>query len=147
MKALNIPGMAVAVVKIGQPVKVSVYGLANLDWNNKSTERTSFQIASSTKLLTSTLLIKALFEKKISLDNHVGKYIDSVLAAWRQLQLKHLISHSSGLKEFAGDDYTSTVAVVRALKNSTLEYVPGTGQHCAQADFMLLGFILEGICR
>jgi NADH:ubiquinone oxidoreductase subunit F (NADH-binding) len=41
----------------------------------------------------------------------------------------------------------STATVVKALKDSTLEYRPGTGQHYAQADFMLLGYILEKIYK
>jgi len=61
------------------------------------------------------------------------------------MQIKHLISHSSGLKEFTGNPYASTASVVKALKDSALEYIPGNGQHYAQADFMLMGYILEKI--
>jgi CubicO group peptidase (beta-lactamase class C family) len=145
MKLLGIPGMAVAVIKNGKVIKVTSYGKANLEWNNAVTNHTSFQIASCTKLLTSTLLLKAIYNKKIDLNDFVEKYIDTVPAAWKSLQIKHLISHSSGLKNFDGDMYISTAAVVKALKDSTLEYEPGKGQHYAQLDFMLLGYILEKI--
>ncbi|MCC9138909.1 beta-lactamase family protein [Pontibacter silvestris] len=145
MKTLGIPGMAVAVVKNGEILKLSGYGVANLEWNNKVTPHSNFQIASSTKLLTSTLLLKAMYDGKINLDDHVGKFLDSIPEDWHQLQVKHLISHSSGLREYSGDMYSSTATVVNALKDSTLEYKPGMDQHYAQLDFMLLGYILEGI--
>jgi serine-type D-Ala-D-Ala carboxypeptidase len=145
MKNLSIPGMAVAVVKNGKIIKMSTYGMANLEWSEKVTEHTNFQIASCTKLLTSTLLLKAIFNEKLKLNDFIEKYVDTIPAAWKGLQIKHLISHSSGLREFKGDPYTPTAAVVTALKDSTLEYIPGKGQHYAQADFMLMGYILEKI--
>ena len=147
MKDLKIPGMAVAVIKNGKIIKISTYGIANLEWQNKVTEHTNFQIASCTKLLTSTLLLKAINNGKLRLNDFIEKYVDSIPQQWKGIQIKHLISHSSGLKEFNGDLYASTDAVVRALKDSTLEYMPGKGQHYAQADFMLLGYILERIYR
>ncbi|WP_139922623.1 serine hydrolase [Hymenobacter sp. DG01] len=143
MKALKIPGMAVAVIRNGQRVKVSTYGMANLEWNAKVTPHTNFQIASCTKLLTSTLLLKAIHSQKIQLEDYVSKYLPDAPAAWRTLQIKHLISHSSGIRNFNGDAYLPTAAVLRALQDSTLEYAPGQGQHYAQFDFMTLGYILE----
>ncbi len=145
MKTFKIPGMAVAVVKNGQLIKVSTYGMANLEWNSKVTLHTNFQIASCTKLLTSTLLLKAVYNKKIGINDSIEKYIGPLPVAWKGLQIKHLISHSSGLKEFKNDPYASTASVVQALKDSALEYIPGNGQHYAQADFMLMGYILEKI--
>lgn len=145
MKILGIPGMAVAVVKNGEIIKVSAYGMANIEWNRKVTPQSNFQIASTTKLLTSTLLLKTISKGKIHLNDPIEQYIDSIPTAWKKIQIKHLISHSSGLREFKGDTYASTASVVKALKDSALEYNPGNGQHYAQADFMLLGYILEKI--
>ncbi|WP_300600515.1 serine hydrolase domain-containing protein [Niabella sp.] len=145
MKELEIPGMAVAVIKNGKVVHQKTYGFGNLEWQTPLSVHSDFQIASCTKLLTSTLLIKMLFERRLSLEDPVSKYIDSIPVAWQPIKIKHLITHSSGLRNFSGDPYLSTAAVVRALKDSTLEYTPGTGQHYAQMDFMLLGYILEKI--
>ncbi|RSK47593.1 serine hydrolase domain-containing protein [Hymenobacter rigui] len=145
MKALGIPGLAVAVIKKGKRVKVSAYGSANLEWNRPVTVHTNFQIASCTKLLTSTLVLKAIYAGKLRLQDPVGRYLDSIPPSWQALRVEHLLSHSSGLREFQGNAYASTATVVRALKDSTLEYVPGTSQHYAQADFMLAGHILEKI--
>jgi CubicO group peptidase (beta-lactamase class C family) len=145
MNALKIPGLAIAVVRNGEIVNQSVYGTANFEWNVKVSVNTNFQIASCTKLLTSTLLMKTICTGKIQLEDPISKYLDSIPDSWKTMQVKHLITHSSGLKEFKGDLQTPITDVVRALKDSTLEYKPGTSQHYAQADFMLLSFILEKI--
>ncbi|UOG76388.1 beta-lactamase family protein [Hymenobacter tibetensis] len=145
MKKLGIPGLAVAVIKKGEVIKVSTYGLANVEWKQDVTAHTNFQIASCTKLLTSTLVLKTIYAGKLRLDDPIGKYIDSIPTSWQTIRVKHLLEHSSGIREFRGDPYVSTATVVRALMDSTLEYVPGTQQHYAQADFMLAGYILEKI--
>lgn len=145
IKALGIPGLAVAVIKDGRKVKLTTYGLANVEWNNKVTPHSAFQIASCTKLLTSTLIMKTIYKEKMSLEDPIGKFIDSIPSSWKQLKIKHLLNHSSGIKNYDGDTYASTATVVRALKDSTLEYTPGTSQHYAQFDFMLAGYILEKI--
>ena len=145
MQALGIPGMAVAVIKNGKVIKQSCYGIANMEWNRKVGPHSVFQVASVTKLLTSTLLLRTIAAGRIGPDDPVSAYIDSIPAAWKPLKIKHLVTHSSGLREFRSDNYAPVDAVVRALKDSTLEYYPGTGQHYAQSDFMLLGFILEKI--
>ena len=145
MKALGIPGLAVAVIKQGERVKVSTYGRANIEWNQPVTAHTNFQIASCTKLLTSTLVLKTIYAGKLRLEDPISNYLDSLPASWRAIQVKHLLTHSSGLREFQGDKYVATATVVRALQDSTLEYPPGTNQHYAQADFMVAGYILEQI--
>lgn len=145
MKMLKITGIAIAVVKNGEVINQSVYGMANLEWNAQVSSHTNFQIASCTKLMTSTLLLKAISAGKIHLEDPVALYVDTIPESWKSMRIKHLISHSSGLREFKGDPYTPVDAVVRSLKDSTLEYIPGTDQHYAQADFMLLSYILGKI--
>lgn len=143
MDRLCVPGLAVAVVHRGNIVLLRTYGVANREWNTPVTAHTNFQIASCTKLLTSTLLLKALYERRLSLDDSVSRYVDSIPAAWRGLTVRHLMNHSSGLRAFAGDPNTPTAAVVRALRDSTLAYPTGTRQAYAQHDFMLAGYLLE----
>ncbi len=109
-KTLGIPGMAVAIVRNGNIVKISSYGMANVEWNRKVTEQTNFQIASCTKLLTSTLLLKTIYNGKLKLTDFIEKYIDSIPTEWKKLEIKHLISHSSGLREFNRNPYATTAA-------------------------------------
>ena len=119
--------------------------MANLEWDQKVTTHSCFQIASCTKLLTSTLLLKTIANGKISLEDRISKYIDSCPPQWSAIRIQDLISHSSGIGSFNGDYYVSTATVVRALKDSALAYPTGTDQRYSQFDFMILGYILEKI--
>jgi serine-type D-Ala-D-Ala carboxypeptidase len=50
IKELQIPGIAVAVVKNGKVLQVGTYGIANIEWDQQVTKNTAFQIASVTLL-------------------------------------------------------------------------------------------------
>ncbi|WP_324671283.1 serine hydrolase domain-containing protein [Hymenobacter sp. GOD-10R] len=145
LKTLGIPGLAVAVVQKGEIRKVATYGLANVEWKAPVTDHTNFQIASCTKLLTSTLVLKTVYAGKLRLNDPISNYLDSIPPQWQPIRVKHLLTHASGIRDFHGNLYLSTAAVVRALRDSTLAYPPGSKQQYAQADFMLLGYILEKI--
>lgn len=146
MKELEIPGMAIAVIQNGKVIKNETYGLANLDWKSKVTERTNFQIASCTKLLTSTLLLKTMFDKKISLEDQVSKYIIDCPKEWNDIKIENLISHSSGIADYYESDvYLPTEKIVDAVKKLPLVFKPGSKQQYAQSDFMVLSYIFEKI--
>jgi len=146
IKTLKIPGMAIAVVKNGKIIKKTTYGFANLDWKNKVTNHTNFQIASCTKLLTSTLLLKAIYNKKISLDDSVSKYIIECPAEWKDIKVENLINHSSGIADYYESDiYLPTEKIVEAVKKMPLIFKTGSKQQYGQSDFMVLSYIFEKI--
>lgn len=142
---MDIPGLALAVVKNGTIIKISTYGTANLEWHEPVTIHTSFQIASCSKLFASTIVMKAVYEKKISLEDPIAKYIDSVPPSWKNIRIKHLLSHTSGIKPFVGDPYAPTLAVVHSLKDSALAYAPQTDQSYLSYDYTVLRYILERV--
>jgi len=146
MKNLKIPGMAVAVVKNGKVIKKTVYGFANLDWKNKVTEHTNFQIASCTKLLTSTLLLKTMYDKKINLEDSISKYIKDCPKEWMAIKIVNLINHSSGIADYYESDvYLPTEKIVEAVKKLPLIFRTGSKQQYGQSDFMVLSYIFEQI--
>ncbi|RAJ19994.1 CubicO group peptidase (beta-lactamase class C family) [Gelidibacter algens] len=148
MKDLKIPGLAVAIIKDGKILKKSVYGFANIEWQTKVTEHSNFQIASCTKLLTSTLLLKIIYNHKIDLEESIGNYLDSIPSEWRKIKIKNLISHSSGLPDFYDSElYLNTRKIVEQLKSKALLFEPGSKDQYGSSDFMLLSYILERIYK
>ena len=145
MKNLDIPGMAVGVVYKGKIIKMSAYGTANLEWKTPVSVHTNFQIASVSKLLATTVIMKSIYEKKLNFEDLVEKYIDSIPASWRGMQIKHLLNHSSGIKFYKGDPSASLEQVVHALKDSTVAFPYGTNQSYVSGDFIMAQYILEKV--
>ncbi len=148
MDELDITGLAVAVIKDGEVINKSVFGYGNLDWKNKITEHSSFQVASSTKLLTSSLVLKAMHNDLLDLEEPIATYIEDSPDRWMSIKVRHLISHSSGIPETGPvetDTTLSSKAIVDILKTKPLTHIPGTKFRYGIADFVVLMHILENI--
>ncbi len=107
MKRWNIPGLAIAIVKDGQVVIEKGYGVKEQGKPGKVNEYTLFQIASNSKAFTGTALAWLHYDKKLSLDDKVTKYLP-----WFSLYeptstqlctVRDLLCHRLGTQTFQGD--------------------------------------------
>lgn len=100
MKAWQIPGAAVAIVKNDRIVYVSGYGTKEFG-GAPITGDTLFQIASTSKAFTSTALAMLVAEGKLSWDDPVRKHLDyfhlSDMCADSQVTVRDIVSHRTGL--------------------------------------------------
>ncbi|HYI12485.1 MAG TPA: serine hydrolase [Thermoanaerobaculia bacterium] len=100
MKAWQIPGAAVAVVKNDRVIYAQGYGVKELG-GAAVTPDTLFQIASTTKAFTSTALAMLVSDGKLSWDDpvrqHVGYFRLSDLCADSQVRLRDIVTHRTGL--------------------------------------------------
>lgn len=101
MRAWQIPGAAVAIVKNDRVVYVSGYGTKELGGTEPVTGETLFQIASTSKAFTSTALAMLAAEKKLSFDDPVREHLDyfhlNDLCADSQVTIRDIVSHRTGL--------------------------------------------------
>jgi CubicO group peptidase (beta-lactamase class C family) len=107
MKAEQLPGLAICIVKNGKVVLMKGYGVCKQGAGEPVDENTLFMIGSNTKAFTATALAKLDFEKKISLDDPVTKWLpdftlDNKMAG-EQAIIRDLLCHRLGFKTFQGD--------------------------------------------
>ena len=157
MNELHIPGMAVAVVQDGKILHLGTYGMANLEWDQKVTKSTAFQIASVTKLFTSTLVMKFIQDGRINLDDPITKYLPDAPQAWKEIRVKHLLSHQSGIpwpasiggflgtKPSTSDKPASKEQVYQDMKDSAVVFRPGEKESYMNGDAFVLQMVLEKI--
>ncbi|NOK35654.1 beta-lactamase family protein [Corallococcus exercitus] len=142
----HIPGAAVAVVREGKVIKLAAYGTANLEWNAPATTRTAFQIASGTKMFTAVLLMDLVGQGKLRLDDRVCQYIADCPSAWKDITLRQLASHTSGLRPGPVDaDNASVTAAIDTAKRAPLASAPGEKNAYGSDDFVLLTHVLEKV--
>jgi CubicO group peptidase (beta-lactamase class C family) len=107
MKDWQVPGLAIAIVKDGKVVLAKGYGVREFGKEEKVDENTLFIIASNSKLFTGTSIAKAEYDKKLSLNDKVTKYIpwfrlyDSTSTALANV--RDMLCHRIGTKTFQGD--------------------------------------------
>lgn len=103
----NVPGIAVAVIKDGNPVHSKGYGVRSLSTMEPVTETTLFGIASNSKAFTTATLGILVDEGKISWDDRVIDYIPEFRLyspyVTEDFRIRDLLTHRSGLGLGAGD--------------------------------------------
>ena len=124
----RVPGFAIAIVKDDKVIFAKGYGVRKLGEATPVDERTLFAVASNTKAFTAALLGILVDEGKIKWDDLVTKYLPGFQLyepyASREMTIRDLLSHRSGLATFGGDllwyettyDSKDVVRRVRFLK-------------------------------
>jgi CubicO group peptidase (beta-lactamase class C family) len=107
LKAFNVPGIAVGVVKDGKLIHAKGYGIANLRTGLKVNENTLFGVASNSKAFTSAALGMLVDEGKLSWDDRVTDYIPEFKLydayVTNEFTIRDLLTHRSGMGLGAGD--------------------------------------------
>ena len=107
MKAFNVPGIAVGVIKDGKVIHAKGYGVRSLNNMKKMDENTLFGIASNSKAFTTVALGILVDEGKIKWDDKVRDYIPEFKLyspyVSEDFTIRDLLTHRSGLGLGAGD--------------------------------------------
>lgn len=122
----QVPGFAVAIVKDDQVVFAKGYGVRELGRTETVDEHTLFAIASNSKAFTAAALAKLVDEGKITWTDRVVDHLPYFKLyspfVTREMRIRDLLSHRSGLGTFSGDivwygtDY-SREEVLRRISN------------------------------
>ncbi len=148
MAAYGMPGVAFAVIKDGEVVHKNRYGYANLEHQVPVTEASIFRVYSLTKPVVISGLFQLIEQGKLTLDDNITDYVEGLPASWHHLQIKHLITHSSGLPDMAPipvfQDLPEEEAKQRVFAAS-LSANAGAVNDYNQTNFWLLKEILEEV--
>lgn len=121
LKEWQIPGVAVGIVKDGKVVLMKGYGVCETGGTDKVDENTLFMIGSNTKAFTATAVAMLHAGNKLSLDDHVQKWLPDfkLYDPWvtKEANIRDLLCHRLGFETFQGDfmyfDSDLSVAEVR----------------------------------
>src|SRR5436190_6829557 len=94
------PGASVMVIHKGRILAAKVYGLANLETRTPCGTNTNFRLASVTKQFTAMAIMILADHKKLSLDERLTDFFPEFPNYGKQITLRHLLSHTSGLIDY-----------------------------------------------
>src|ERR1043165_4791381 len=94
------PGCAAAVSLNGDVVFEKAFGLADLEHNVPNTPQTIFESGSVAKQFTAAALVLLQQDGKLSIDDRVSKYIPELPDYGAPLTIRHLLNHTSGLRDW-----------------------------------------------
>lgn len=149
MQAQQIPGVALAVVKDGNIVLARGYGLANVEHQVPVKPETIFQSGSTGKQFTATAVMMLVEEGKLSLEDKITKYFTDAPEAWRDITVRHLLTHTSGMTDYPPDfdlrrDYTEDELFQR-IKTIPLAFQPGEKWSYSNLAYVTLGILIHKV--
>jgi CubicO group peptidase (beta-lactamase class C family) len=137
---------AILVAKDQSVVLAKGYGLANREKKLAVTPDTVFSIGSITKQFTAAAILKLELQRKLSVNDPIGKHLAEVPKDKSEITIHHLLTHSAGLESDFGPTDFETVKrgefIQRALA-SKLRSKPGEKFFYSNAGYSLLGAIVE----
>jgi CubicO group peptidase (beta-lactamase class C family) len=152
MQERKVPGAAIAVVKNGKTVKKQGYGVASVEFNVPVTAETVFEIGSITKQMTGAGILLLVEEGKINLDEKISVYLPNTPEAWRNVTVRNLLTHTSGIKSYTaigvGFELTKRLKrddFIKALAQYPLDFETGSRYSYSNSGYNLLGFIIEAV--
>jgi CubicO group peptidase (beta-lactamase class C family) len=155
MDEKQIPGLALALVRERETVYAHGFGVTSVeDGATTVTPRTVFLIASVTKMLVGTALLRLIESGQLALDAPVTTYLPdfhfSRAGEQRRITIRRLLSHTSGVCTFRGDfsshEPNGQARFVReALPSYPLLLPPGVAWLYSNAGFALLAHIAETV--
>lgn len=108
LEKYNIPGGAYVIVKNDKVISLETFGHIDKAKNKKVDSNTIFRLASVSKTFASTITTMLAQEKQLNLSDPITKFVPHFSLAEKgaaeKIQLKHLLSHSSGLMPNAYDN-------------------------------------------
>jgi len=149
----HFSGVALA-IRAGKVLHANAYGLATDDRRNSLS--TQFHVASVTKQFTAAATLRLVDEGKIKLHDSINQYLPKTYRSdkWTNVSVHHLLSHSSGIPDYALErDYYDVVdgfclgdtvdGMLREAQKSDLRFQPGSQYEYSNIGFTLLGEIIE----
>src|SRR5690242_13437930 len=149
MQKNKVPGISLAVLKDGQIVYAKGYGLANIEHQVPVKPETIFQSGSMGKQFTATAVMMLVEEGKLSLDDKLIKFFPDGPEAWRNITIRHMLTHTSGMGDYPHDfdlrrDYTEDELIER-IKAVPLAFQPGEKWSYSNLAYVTLGVLIHKV--
>ena len=142
MKRQNIPGLSLAVIKDGHLIKAAAYGVADIARKIPARPDTVYKIASISKQFIATGIMLLVQEGRLGLDEPISKYLEDTPDTWKDITIRHLLTHTSGLvREAPGYNPSmimSDAEVVRSAYAVPLRFAPGVSWEYGNLGYFAL---------
>lgn len=151
VEAEEVVGLSIGVAQGEEILYANGFGLANVELNVPATADTVYRIGSITKEFTAAAILLLVDDGKISLDDPLTKYLPEYPPQGHEITIRHLLQHTSGVKDFtrlpayrkqARID-ASQQQVLDRFQHLPLNFQPGSKHRYSNSGFFLLGIVIE----
>jgi CubicO group peptidase (beta-lactamase class C family) len=145
----------VALAKDGELLFAQAYGQANKDFAVPNTIETAFNLGSMNKMFTAVAVAQLVEQGRISYDDRLARFLPDFPSAEaaEQIQIKHLLSHTSGLGSFFTEQFQATSRArlrsvddfLALVRDQPPQFPPGSRWEYSNTGFLVLGAVIEAV--
>ncbi len=138
---------AVLIEDRGSLIYNKAFGYADKKKKIKNTQETLFDIGSITKQFTAAAILKLMENGELSVNDPLSKFFDGAPADKKNITLHQLLTHTSGISAYTGDDYEylSSEEFLKQVFKRKLKAKPGEKHLYANVGYSLLAMIVEQV--
>lgn len=141
---------SIAVSKNQNPLYTKSIGFIDIEKAIKADESSKYRIGSVSKMFTATLILKAIEEQKLNLNQTIETYFPTIENA-DKITVENLLNHSSGIYDFTREkDYLkwsteprSKQDIMKRIINGETPFEPNEKSQYSNSNYVLLTFLLE----
>lgn len=146
-KTSLIPGVSLAIIKNGKIIHRKNYGYANLENDIPVSDKTIFRLYSLTKPIVATGVFQLIEKGKLSLEDPVSTYIPDLPASWNTIQIKNLLTQSSGLPDIVKYEKLDEKEATEKVFADPINFKQGEKFEYNQTNFWLLERVVETVTK
>jgi CubicO group peptidase (beta-lactamase class C family) len=143
---------SVAVTKNGELIYAKSVGFADVEKGRKADRNSKYRIGSITKSFTAVLVLKAVEEQKLALDQTIGTWFPTIKNA-QKITVKQLLSHRSGIHSFTDNaDFLTwntqpktEAEMIDIIAKGGSDFAPGSKMKYSNSNYVLLTYILQKV--
>ncbi len=149
------PGCILAVIKDGEFLLRHGYGMADLERGLAISTESIFDIGSTGKQFTATIIAILANQGQLALDDPIRKFIPAMPAYADPITIRHLIHHTSGLRDYLTlldlrglpmeNIYAEDFLLDLIIRQKGLNFKPGSEYLYSNSGYFLLGTIAQRI--
>jgi CubicO group peptidase (beta-lactamase class C family) len=137
----------------GHVLLSKAYGLADREQNIPNTVQSRFRLMAITEQFTAAGILLLQSQGKLNVTDPVCKYLPNCPATWKDIALRQLMSHTSGIPDYTMlPDYLSTLAtpaspvpLIGRVKDLPLTGKPGAQFAWTSSGPVVLGYVIEQV--
>ena len=147
------PGCALGIYQGGRITYERGYGMASLEHDVAITPETVFYVGSLSKQFTAAAAALAIQQGRLSADDKIRKYLPELPAYADAITVRHLVHHTSGLRDYntlmsiagrRGDEAFDNLTVLRiSARQKKLNFEPGAEYLYSNTGYTLLALLVE----
>lgn len=149
MEEQGIPGMTLAIVQAPYIPRVVGYGVTQIDNKKLATEKSLWNVGPIAQGFAAVAVMQLYERGKLTLDEPIGKYLKEISPSWKEITIKELMQHSTGIadyREMPGFDASREISeadLIDYAAGRPLAFAPGTDVKQSATNFLLLAKVIE----